>query len=132
MNLKLLMEIYNSDSPNKTTQVTVGRYEAQGLLFTIKTLTNSEMYEIQKESIDEAGKMDNELYNVSLLEHAMVDYNPKDVTVRESFGAYSSQEVLDAMFLPTEMIKLVRLVDSFSMKGKLPDEAPTPKLDLKK
>lgn len=132
MNLKLLMEIYNNDSPNKTTQVTVGRYEEQGLQFTIRTLTNSEMYEVQKDCIDEVGKMDNGLYNISLLEHAMVDYNPKDPTVREAFSAFSSQEVLDAMFLPNEMVRLVKLVDSFSMKGKLPNEAPTPKLDLKK
>lgn len=126
MNLKLLMEIYETDSATKTTEITVGRYAEKGLNFTIKTLTPSEMYEIQREAIDEEGRMDNELYNISLLEHTMVDYNPKSQELRESLDCYSSQEVINKLFHPSELIQLLRQIDSFAMKGNLP------KVDLKK
>lgn len=132
MNLQLLMDIHNEDAPHKEVEVTVGRYEGK-INFKIRTLTGSEVYEIQREAInEETGRTDNEKYNIALLEHCMVTYNPKDVELRNAYGVYSSQEVIDAMFNPSELIKLLRICDSFAMRGVLPDEVEKPKVDLKK
>ena len=134
ISLKALMDVYNEDSPHKTTQVTVGRYEKRGINFTIQTITPHEAHQIANDSIGEDGKsLDNEIYNELLLETCFVDPDLRSQALLDEFGVLTTSELLTKMFLPNELIRLARICDAFAMRGELPaDIAPQPQDDEKK